>query len=194
MRPQREGGSAMTRGFVVRMGVRPWAMATVLALAACQTATVSNEPSPAYAIVSAQTHASTGPGAGCLDEAEHDAVRARILQNALATATLTCLDGSRNRTLEAKYNQFVGRYSAQYSQNAVTLRQVAAKRGRNFDVLNTDMANQAGNRVGSDREFCSRHSRALDWALSPKVSSLAQVPPPEDYTGHLGLRVCKAKA
>jgi membrane-bound lytic murein transglycosylase B len=184
----------MMRQYVARFGARPWATAAVLALAACQTTTVSNEPSPAYAMVSAQTQASTGQAAGCLDEAEHNAVRARILQNSLATATLTCLDAKRGRLLEVKYNQFVQRYNPEYAENARVLRQVAAKRGRNFDVMNTDMANQAANRMSTDPQFCNRSQRALDWALSPKVTSLSQVPPPDDYTGSIGLRICKARA
>ena len=177
---------------VARLGSRPWAIAAVLALAACQTA--SYEPSPNYATVAAQTQANTGPGAGCLDEAEHNAVRARILQNSLATATLTCLGDSRNRLLEVKYNQFVQRYNAEYAENARTVRQIAARRGKNFDVLNTDMANQAAAQMSVDRQFCDRASRALDWALSPKVTSVSLVPPPVDYTGLVGLRVCKARA
>lgn len=172
---------------------RPWAILAVLALAACQT-TASYEPSPNYATVAAQTQANTGPGSGCLDEAEHNAVRARILQNSLATATLTCLDDKRNRLLGTKYEQFVQRYNAEYAENARTLRQIAARRGKNFDVLNTDMANQAAAQMSTDRQFCDRASRALDWALSPKVTSVSQVPPPVDYTGLVGLRVCKARA
>ncbi|MGE0426002.1 MAG: hypothetical protein AB7O88_27325 [Reyranellaceae bacterium] len=183
----------MINAFVARLGVRPWATAAVLGLAACQT-TATYEPSPSYASVAAQTQANTGQGAGCLNESEYDAVRARILQNSLATATLTCLDAKRNRLLEAKYNQFVQRYNPEYAENARTLRQVAARRGKNFDVLNTDMANQAAVQLSSDGQFCARASRALDWALSPKVTALSQVPPPVDYTGQLGLRVCKAKA
>ena len=183
----------MINAFVARIGVRPWTMAAVLAMAACQT-TVSNEPSANYATVAAQTQANTGPGAGCLDESEHTALRARILQNSLATATLTCLDDKRNRLLEAKYNQFVQRYNPEYAENARTLRQIAARRGKNFDVLNTDMANQAASQLSSDRQFCNRATRALDWALSPKATSLSLVPPPVDYTGALGLRVCKARA
>lgn len=183
----------MINAFVARLGVRPWAGAAMLALAACQT-TASYEPSPSYATVAAQTQANTGQGAGCLNEAEHDAVRARILQNSLATATLTCLDARRNRLLEAKYNQFVQRYNPEYAANARSLRQIAARRGKNFDVMNTDMANQAAVQLSTDRQFCARASRALDWSLSPKVTSLSQVPPPVDYTGQLGLRVCKAKA
>jgi hypothetical protein len=178
---------------VTRLGARPWVVVAVLALAACQTG-ASYEPSPNYATVAAQTQANTGPGAGCLDESDHNAVRARILQNSLATATLTCLDAQRKRLLEAKYNQFVQRYNAEYAENARMLRQISARRGRNFDVLNTDMANQAAVQMSVDRQFCDRASRAMDWALSPKVSSLAQVPPPVDYTGMLGLRVCKARA
>lgn len=183
----------MVRTYMARFGARPWAVAAVLAMAACQT-TASNEPSPAYAIVSAQTQASTGQGAGCLDESDHNAVRARILQNSLATATLTCLGANRVRLLEAKYNQFVQRYNPEYAENARVLRQVAARRGKNFDVLNTDMANQAAAQMSVDGQFCNRSSRALDWALSPKVTSLSQVPPPVDYTGLIGLRVCRAKA
>jgi hypothetical protein len=183
----------MINAFVARLGVRPWAGAAVLALAACQT-TARYEPSPNYAVVAAQTQANTGQGAGCLNEAEHDAVRARILQNSLATATLTCLDARRNRLLEAKYNQFVQRYNPEYAENARALRQIAARRGKNFDVLNTDMANQAAVQLSADGQSCARASQALDWALSPKVTSLSQVPPPVDYTGQLGLRVCKAKA
>jgi hypothetical protein len=183
----------MINVLVARLGVRPWTTAAVLALAACQNM-ASNEPSPNYAVVAAQTQANTGQGAGCLDEAEHEAVRARILQNSLATATLTCLDDKRNRLLEAKYNQFVQRYGSAYAENARALRQISARRGKNFDVLNTDMANHAATQLSTDRQFCNRASRALDWALSPKVTSLSQVPPPVDYTGSLGLRVCKAKA
>lgn len=183
----------MVKAIGARLGARPWVIAAVLAMAACQT-TASNEPSPNYALVAAQTQANTGQGAGCLDEAEHNAVRARMLQNSLATATLTCLDGNRNRLLEAKYNQFVQRYNSEYAENARTLRQIAARRGKNFDVMNTDMANQAAVQLSADGQFCNRASRALDWALSPKVTSLSQVPPPVDYTGQLGLRVCKAKA
>src|SRR5262245_2666381 len=100
-------GATMIRAFVTRAGVRPWAAAAVLALAACQTTATAPEPSAAYATVAAQTQANTGQGAGCLDEAEHNAVRARILQNSLATATLSCLDDKRVRLLEPKYNQFV---------------------------------------------------------------------------------------
>ncbi|MBX3497962.1 MAG: hypothetical protein KF889_00840 [Alphaproteobacteria bacterium] len=183
----------MVRAYAARMGARPWAVAVVLALAACQT-TATSEPSASYAVVSAQTQASVGQGAGCLDEAEHNAVRARILQNSLATATLTCLGANRVRLLEAKYNQFVQRYNSEYAENARTLRQIAARRGRNFDVMNTDMANQAAAQLSADAQFCNRSSRALDWALSPKVTSLSQVPPPVDYTGQLGLRLCRARA
>jgi len=172
---------------------RPLAIVAALAMAACQT-TASYEPSPNYATVAAQTQANTGPGAGCLDEAEHNAVRARILQNSLATATLSCLDAQRKRLLEVKYNQFVQRYNSEYAENARTVRQIAARRGRNFDVLHTDMANQAAAQMSADRQFCDRASRALDWALSQKVTSVSQVPPPVDYTGMVGLRVCKAKA
>lgn len=170
------------------------AVAAVLAMAACQTTAANNEPSAAYATVSAQTQASIGQGAGCLEQSEHDAVRARILQNSLATATLTCLDDKRNRLLEAKYNQFVQRYNPEYAENARVLRQIAARRGKNFDVLNTDMANQAAVQMSTDGQFCNRAGRAFDWALSPKVTSLSQVPPPVDYTGSLGLRLCKARA
>jgi hypothetical protein len=184
----------MIKAFVTRAGVGPWATAAVLALAACQTTAVSTEPSTTYASVAAQTQANTGPGAGCLDEAEHTALRARILHNSLATATLTCLDDKRVRLLEPKFNLFVQRYNPEYAENARVLRQTAARRGKNFDVLNTDMANQAAAQMSADRQFCDRSRRALDWALSTKVTSLSQVPPPVDYTGLLGLRVCKARA
>ncbi len=183
----------MTRTNGTRLGARPLVVVAVLAMAACQT-TASYEPSPNYATVAAQTQANTGPGAGCLDETEHNAVRARILQNSLATATLTCLDSQRKRLLEAKYNQFVQRYNPEYAENARAVRQIAARRGKNFDVLNTDMANQAAVQMSADRQFCDRASRALDWSLSPKVTSVSQVPPPVDYTGQVGFRVCKARA
>lgn len=183
----------MVRTDVARLGARPWVVVAVLAMAACQT-TATYEPSPAYATVSAQTQANTGQGAGCLDESEHNAVRARILQNSLATATLSCLDDKRVRLLEPKYNQFVQRYNPEYAENARVLRQISARRGKNFDVMNTDMANQAAAQMSADRQFCDRSRRALDWALSPKVTSLSQVPPPVDYTGLLGLRLCKARA
>ena len=45
-------------------------------------------------------------------------------------------------------------------------------------------------RASMDREFCTRSQRALEWALAPQVSSLAQVPPPYDLGPEMSTFPC----
>ena len=60
----------------------------------------------------------------------------------------------------------------------------------NLDVFVTDISNRTAQRASTDREFCSRAKRALDWALDPKVSALAQVPPPFDLGPEMNIFPC----
>ena len=79
------------------------------------------------------------------------------------------------------------------SSNARALTQVARAKRLNVDVFVTEVANRTAQRAPTDPEFCSRNKRALDWALDPKVSSLAQVPPPYDLGPEMNIFACPAR-
>ena len=52
------------------------------------------------------------------------------------------------------------------------------------------IANRTAQRAPVDKEFCSRTLRALEWALDPKATSLAQVPPPYDLGPEMNIIPC----
>ena len=59
--------------------------------------------------------------------------------------------------------------------------------------LGTDAAAAlAAQKAPVDREFCSRSQRTLEWALSPQVTTLAQVPPPYDLGPDMNIHGCNA--
>ena len=60
-------------------------------------------------------------------------------------------------------------------------------------MLVTEFANRTAQRAPTDKEFCGRFKRAFDWALSPQVTSLAQVPPPYDLGPEMNVYPCPAQ-
>jgi hypothetical protein len=67
---------------------------------------------------------------------------------------------------------------------------VVKSKGRNFDVVITEIANRTAQQPVGDPAFCSRHQRALEWSLAPSVSSLTQVPSPYDFGPEMNVFPC----
>src|SRR5258708_7065376 len=85
---------------------------------------------------------------------------------------------------------FLNKYTAELTANAQSLRQVAARKRFNVDVVVTEMSNRMAQRAPVDREFRTRSLRALEWALDPKATSLTLVPPPYDMGPEMNIIPC----
>jgi hypothetical protein len=128
--------------------------------------------------------------ATCYNAADLSVMRVRMLQQELTVATLQCQTGGGTRAFEAIYTSFLAKYTGELSSNAQSLRQVAARRRLNVDVLVTEMSNRMAQRAPVDKEFCSRSLRALEWAMDPKATSITLVPPPYDMGPEMNIIPC----
>ncbi|MBX9943338.1 MAG: hypothetical protein K2Y40_04590 [Reyranella sp.] len=129
----------------------------------------------------------------CYNAADLAVVRARMVQQELVVATLQCQNPGGSRAFEALYGSFIRKYQAELNTNARAISEVARRKRLNVDVFVTEVANRTAQRAPADREFCSRNKRALDWALDPKATSLAQVPPPYDLGPEMNIFPCPAQ-
>jgi hypothetical protein len=129
----------------------------------------------------------------CYNEADLSIVRARMVQQELQVVTLQCQGPGGARAYEKVYGDFVGKFRAEFATNARTLSQVAGRKRFNTDVFVTEVANRTAQRAPTDKEFCSRGKRAFDWAMDPKVTALAQVPPPYDLGPEMNIHPCPAQ-
>ena len=71
-----------------------------------------------------------------------------------------------------------------------SMQQLAGRKRFNLDIVVTEMANRTAQRAPVDKEFCSRSKRAFDWALSPQVTTVEQVPPPFDLGPEMNVYPC----
>jgi hypothetical protein len=131
--------------------------------------------------------------ATCYNEADLATMRGRMLHQELTVATLQCQNAGGSRAYEGAYSSFLGKYTSELSANSRALQQVAARRRLNVDVVVTEFANRTAQKAPVDPEFCSRSLRALEWALDPKATTLAQVPPPYDLGPDMNILPCPAK-
>jgi len=128
--------------------------------------------------------------ATCYNAADLSVMRVRMLQQELTVATLQCQNAGGARAFESIYASFLNKYTAELTANAQSLRQVAARKRFNVDVVVTEMSNRMAQRAPVDREFCTRSLRALEWALDPKATSLTLVPPPYDMGPEMNIIPC----
>lgn len=126
----------------------------------------------------------------CYNAADLSVVRARMAQQELQVVTLQCQGPGGRRAYETLYADFVGKFRAEFATNARSLSQIAGRKRFNTDVFVTEVANRTAQRAPTDKEFCSRGKRAFDWAMDPKVTSLAQVPPPYDLGPEMNIYAC----
>jgi len=165
----------------------------VLAMAGCTPKTAAPVVKPPAADYQAPVPPSP-PAANiraiCYNTADLATVRTRMVQQELVVATLQCQSQGGSRAYEAQYGSFISKFQSELSTNSRSLSEVARRKRLNVDVFVTEVANRTAQRAPTDREFCSRSKRALDWALDPKVSSLAQVPPPFDLGPEMNIFAC----
>ncbi len=126
----------------------------------------------------------------CYTEADLATIRARMLQQEMSVAALQCQNASGGRAYEPQYASFLGKYQSDLATNARSLQELARRRRLNVDVVVTEFANRTAQKAPVDKEFCSRSLRALEWALDPKTTSLAQVPPPYDLGPDMNIHPC----
>ncbi len=171
----------------------------ILALGACtlgESKTAAAPVKPPAADYQAPVPPSPPAGqirAICYNAADLAIVQARMVQQELQVVTLQCQGPGGRRAYETVYADFVGKFRAEFATNARSLSQIAGRKRFNTDVLVTEIANRTAQRAPTDKEFCSRGKRAFDWAMDPKVTSLAQVPPPYDLGPEMNIHPCPAQ-
>jgi len=169
----------------------------VLAMGGCtlnqpaKTATpVAKAAAPDYQAPSPPSPPAGNVRANCYSAADLATVHGRMLQAELNVAYLQCQNAGGSRAYQTHYQDFVTKYSAELAANSRALSQVAARKRLNVDVFVTEMFNRAAQRAPVDKEFCSRVKRAFDWSMDPKVTTLAQIPPPFDLGPEMNIYAC----
>ena len=128
--------------------------------------------------------------ATCYNATDLGIIRPRMLQMELTVAVLQCQNAGGIRAYESIYASYLAKYGTELTANARSLQQLAGRKRFNVDVIVTEFSNRTAQRAPTDREFCSRTLRALEWALDPKATSLAQVPPPYDLGPEMNIIPC----
>jgi len=126
----------------------------------------------------------------CYNAADIAVFRARMLQQEFTVAALQCQSAGGARAYEQLYAQFLSKFRSELPVNFRSLTQLAARKRLNVDVVVTEFANRTAQRAHTDKEFCPRSKRAFDWALSPQVTTLAQIPPPFDLGPEMNVYPC----
>jgi hypothetical protein len=165
--------------------------AGAMALGACvpsqqlDTGAAGNYQAPAAAIAPPANVKSI-----CFRDAEVVAYRVRMVQQELAVGVLSCKSADGSRKFDRQYSDFLAKFNPELATNARELEALVRGKGRNFDVVITEIANRTAQRPVEDPAFCSRHGRALDLALAPTVTSLSQVPSPYDFGPEMNVFPC----
>ncbi len=179
----------MTRQFFV---LAACGLTLQVTLAACtldkpDTRAAANYQAPAMAIAPPANLKSI-----CFADADLVAFRSRMVQQQLAVGALQCKGPDGLRQLDKQYGAFVAKFNPELATNAHDLKSIVARKGRNFDVVLTEIANRTAGQPTQDAAFCSRHQRALEWSLAPSVTSLSQVPSPYDFGPEMNVFPCPA--
>jgi hypothetical protein len=183
-------------GKIVQAAVLVTAGLAISGFSGCtpRTATPAKKPpAPDYAAPLPPAPPAGSTRAICYDEADMATMRGRMLHQNLTVATLQCQNASGGRAYEGSYSAFLAKYTAELTTNGRALNDVARKRRLNVDVVVTEFANRTAQKAPVDREFCGRALRALEWALDPQVTRLAQVPPMYDLGPEMNMFPCAAK-
>lgn len=127
----------------------------------------------------------------CYGSGELGTMHARMTQQVFATGVLGCKSADGMRRYDRQYTDFVGKFKTDLANNARDLQNLVNRKRLNMDVVVTEMANRTAGRA-NEGDFCARIERALKWSLSPKVTSLQQVPPPYDFSPEMRMFPCPA--
>jgi hypothetical protein len=173
--------------------------AAILSLSGCvlggprATASAQKPAAPDYQADVPPTPPAGNIRAICYNETDLTTIRSRMVQQELQVVTLQCQSKGGVRAYEKHYADFINKFKPEFATNSRSLQQLAGRKRFNVDVLVTEIANRTAQRAQVDKEFCSRGKRALDWAVDPKVTSLAQIPPPYDVGPEMKIWPCPSK-
>ncbi|HLG47413.1 MAG TPA: hypothetical protein VKY24_14305 [Reyranella sp.] len=182
-------------GKLVQASVLVTAGLAISGFSGCTPKTVATKPPPApdYMAPSPPSPPSAATRATCYNEGDLSTLRVRMLQQEMSVVTLQCQTPSGSRAFDSQYGSFLQKYSGDLSANARALNDLSRKRRFNVDVVVTEFANRTAQKAPVDPQFCARGLRALEWALDPKATSLAMVPPPYDLGPDMNFHPCAAK-
>ena len=161
-----------------------------VALTSCAVQKGPPPPAPDYQATPVAVAPPANLKSVCFTESELSAFRARQTQQSLAVGVLQCKAPDGTRQYDKQYQEFVTKFNPELAINAKELQSIVGRKRRNFDVTITEVANRTGSQPTGDALFCSRHLRALEWALTPGVTSLVQVPAPYDFAQEMGIFLC----
>ncbi len=170
-------------------------VASGLALGGCPmggartAAPAKKPPAPDYQAAAATSTGNVNRNT-CYNAADLAVMNARMLHQELVVATLQCQTAGGARAFDTIYASYNSKFTPELTTNARSLQQVAARKRLNVDVVVTEFANRTAQRAPADRDFCSRTLRALEWAVDPKATSLALVPPPYDLGPEMNIVPC----
>lgn len=174
--------------------------ASGLSIAGCQldgakTAAPAKRPPAADYQAAVPASPATINKAICYSDADLPVIRARMLQQEFAVATLQCQTAGGGRAFESLYSSFLQKFTGngELSANARAIQTLSRRKGFNLDVLVTEFANRTAQKAPVDNQFCARNLRAFEWALDPQVTTLAQVPPPYDLGPDMSIFACTPK-
>jgi hypothetical protein len=126
----------------------------------------------------------------CYQDADLSAFRVRMVQQQLVVGVLQCKGPDGKLHLDDEYSAFIKKFSPELSTNAAEMKSLMLRKRGNLDVVVTEIANRTAQQPVQDPAFCSRHQRALEWALLPQVTSLTEVPSPYDLGPEMRVFPC----
>ena len=132
-------------------------------------------------------------GSICYQDADLSAFRVRMVQQQLVVGVLQCKGTDGKIHLDDEYGAFIKKFSPELSSNAAEMKSLVLRKRVNLDAMVTEIANRTAQQPVQDAAFCSRHQRALEWALLPQVTSLKDVPSPYDFGPEMKVFPCPTK-
>jgi hypothetical protein len=164
--------------------------ACVLALAACTPRPPEKKVTNDYQAPVAAVAPPANIRSICYNDADLNAFRVRMVQQQLVVGVLQCKGPDGKPHLDDEYAAFVKKFSPELGSNAAELKSLLSRKKANLDVMVTEIANRTAQRPTQDPAFCSRHQRALEWALLTEVTTLSQVPAPYDLGPEMKIFSC----
>lgn len=163
-------------------------------VAACvQDKPVTKAPSNNYQAPVAAVATPANIRSICYQDSDLSAFRVRMVQQVLVVGVLQCKGPDGKPHLDDEYSAFIKKFSPELSTNAAEMKALVVRKRANLDVMVTEIANRTAQQPVQDPAFCSRHERALEWALLPQVTSLKEVPSPYDLGPEMKVFPCPTK-
>ena len=161
-----------------------------LALAACQPKVTEKKPTSDYQAPAAEVAPPANLRSVCYSDSDLSAFRVRSVQQQLVVGVLQCKGPDGKLLLDKQYGLFVEKFNPELASNATELKALVGRKKANLDVMVTEIANRTAQQPTTDAAFCSRHQRALEWALLPEVTTLTQVPAPYNFAPQMRVFAC----